>query len=113
MLNHCARPTTCGRTSKKKPNLLQPESETMKKLRLQIRDTQAENEKAVTHVKTLEAETVKIAGLFASLSSRLTGLEKSVTNCVTQSGITPTTICNMKASLDQDILLRQQKVKEF
>ena len=66
----------------------------------------------MAHVKTLEAETVKIAGLFAGLSSRLTGLEKSVTNCVTQSGITATIICNMKTSLDQDRLQRQQEMKK-
>ena len=46
----------------------------LRKLRLQIRETQAENEKAVEHIKTLEAEIVQISGLFAGLSSRLTGL---------------------------------------
>ena len=76
----------------------------MRRIRLQIRDTQAENEKAVEHVKTLEAETVKIAGLFAGLSSRLMGLEKSVSSCVSQSGVTAKTISNIKTSLEQDRL---------
>ena len=65
------------------------------------------------HVKILEAETVKTSGLFSGLSSRLTGLEKSVTNCVSQSGITATAISNMKISLDQDRLQRQQEMEAF
>lgn len=109
--NNPPEPQPVAEQTPKPPNLPQPESEMMRKLRAQIRDTQTENEKAVEHVKTLEAETVKISGLFAGLSSRLIGLENRDTNCVDQSGITATAITNMKISLEQDRLQRQQEMK--
>ena len=111
--NNLTEPQLAKDQVPKPPNLPPPESETMRKLRAQIRDTQTENEKAVEHVKTLEAETVKISGLFAGLSSRLTGLENSVTNCVSQSVITAKAITNMNASMEQDRVQRQQELKAF
>ena len=111
--NNLPEPHLAKDQATKPPNLPLPECETMRKLRAQIRDTQIENEKAVEHVKTLEAETVKISGLFAGLSSRLTGLENSVTNCVSQSAITAKAITNMNASLEQDRVQRQQELKAF
>ena len=94
-------------------NLPQPESETLRKLRSQIRDTQQQNEAAVANVKTLEEETVKISGLFAGLSSRLTGLENSLTNVVTQSKQTATAINTMTQSIELDRQQRKTEMREF
>ena len=85
----------------------------MRRLRAQIRDTQQQNEVSVEHVKNLEVETVKISGLFAGLSSRLTGLENSLTNVVTQSKQTATAISTMTQSIELDRSQRKEEMKEF
>ena len=78
-----------------------------------FRESQKENEKAVAQVKILEAETVKIAGIFDGISSRLIGLNTSVTNCITQLGLTATVIMNMNKSLKQDKTLRKEEMSAF
>ena len=76
---------TGDQASNKLRNLPPLESETLRNLRNQVRQTQRKNKIAEKNIKTLEQEAVQIAGLFAGLSSRLIGLESSATHARSRS----------------------------